>query len=78
MSQRSNASFGRCIAVDTHPFLYASYAVSVRQYRILQSRFLHCLSHPKPACDLLMFRVVNPHVRDLHPLENEHACISHK
>lgn len=70
MSQRSIAGFGRRIGVDTYPFLYASYAVSVRQYRTLQSRFLHCLDYSKPACDLLTFRVVNPHARDLHPLEN--------
>ena len=64
MRQRSIADVGRCIAVDTHPFHYASYVLPVRQYRILQSRFpvcmaqsgrLHCLSHLKPACDLLHF-----------------------
>lgn len=40
MSQRSIADVGRRIAVDTHPFHNASYVLSVRQYRILQSRFL--------------------------------------
>src|SRR5690554_4061481 len=33
---------------------YASYTVPVRQYRILQSHFLHCCRHQQPACDLLM------------------------
>ena len=28
--------------------------VPVRQYRALQSRFLHCMPHGKPACDLLI------------------------
>lgn len=40
MNQRSIAHFGRRIAVDTRPFHYASYVLSVRQYRILQARFL--------------------------------------
>jgi hypothetical protein len=40
MYQRSIADFGRRIAVDTNPFHYASYVLSVRQYRTLQSRFL--------------------------------------
>ncbi len=44
------------------------YAVSVRQYRSLQSRFLHCLDHSKPACNLLTGFTNSP-VRDLHPLE---------
>ena len=30
------------------------YAVSVRQYRPLQSRLLQCIPHGKPPCDLLM------------------------
>ena len=34
------------------------YAVPVRQYRSLQSRFLHCKGRPKPACGLLCaFRI---------------------
>ena len=41
---------------------YASYTVSVRQYRILQSRFLHCCRHQQPACDLLMLsRYIGTH-----------------
>jgi hypothetical protein len=55
MNQRSIADFGRRIAVDTHPFHYASYVLPVRQYRILQARFLQCLGYPKPPCDLLHF-----------------------
>ena len=43
---------------------YASYAVPVRQYRILQSRFLQCIPHGKPPCDLLMLRA------QLVPLSN--------
>jgi len=39
--------------VVAHPHSIASYAVPVRQYRILQSRCLQCLSHDKPPCDLL-------------------------
>ena len=46
------------------PNRYASYTVPVRQYRILQSRFLHCCRHQQPACDLLMLRA------QLVPLSN--------
>ena len=46
------------------PYIYASYAVSVRQYRILQSRFLQCIPRGKPPCDLLMLRA------QLVPLSN--------
>ena len=52
-----------------YPRIKASYAVSVRQYRILSSRFLYCIPHGKPACDVLMIRGFNPLIRDLHPLE---------
>jgi hypothetical protein len=51
---------------------YASYAVPVRQYRILLSRFLHCCRHQQPACDLLILRATNPRIRDFHPLEKIH------
>ena len=51
---------------------YASYTVSVRQYRILQSRFLQCMPHDKPPCDLLILRATNPRIRDFHPLEKLH------
>ena len=43
-----------------YPNSYASYTVPVRQYRILQSRFLQCILHSKPPCDLLMLPVVTP------------------
>ena len=44
----------------THPVGYASYAVSVRQYKYLQSGLLQCMDHSKPPCGLLMLRVINP------------------
>jgi hypothetical protein len=49
-------------------FCQPRYTVSVRQYRSLQSRFLQCLLHSKPPCDLLTGFTNSP-VRDLHPLE---------
>ncbi len=58
MSQRSIVELGRHVAVDTHPLLVASYTLSVRQYRTLQYRFLHCIGHPKPTCDLLRFKAL--------------------
>ena len=52
------------------------YPVPVRWNRGLQSRFLQCMPHGKPPCDLLTLRDsqsresgLPPHVRDLHPLE---------
>ncbi|HAD33905.1 MAG TPA: hypothetical protein DCF44_05335 [Chitinophagaceae bacterium] len=56
--------------MHTHPYHDASYAVSVRQNRILQARFLSCMNHSIPACDLLMLRVVNPRIRDLTSLDD--------
>jgi len=67
MQQLSIAAFGRRIAVDTHPFRYASYVLSVRQYRTLQAHFLHCLGLPKPACDLLNFQGVTLAIKGLTP-----------
>ena len=64
-----------------YPLLIASYAVSVRQYQILQSRFLQCILLSKPPYDLLMLRVVNPRIRELPPLENKELslpCIQKK
>ncbi|TDE00467.1 hypothetical protein E0F98_00005 [Flavobacterium hiemivividum] len=55
--------------MDAYPLLNASYAISVRRYRLLPFRFLQCISHDKPPCDVLMIRVFNPLIRDLHPLE---------
>jgi len=59
--------FGRCKAVVTYPDNYASYAVPVRQYRILQSRFLQCMGHPKPPCDLLILQGATPVYKGLAP-----------
>ncbi|TRW95582.1 hypothetical protein FNW10_09795 [Flavobacterium gawalongense] len=61
--------FGRCNGVLAYPRITASYAVSVRQYRTLSVRFLQCIPHGKPPCDVLMIRGFNPLIRDLHPLE---------
>ena len=45
---------GRYNGVLAYPRFIASYTVPVRQYRILQSRFLQCLLHSKPPCGLLI------------------------
>jgi hypothetical protein len=50
------------------PNNYASYAVPVRQYRILQSRFLQCMPHDKPPCGLLTFPGVTPACKGLSPI----------
>jgi len=57
------------------PNQYASYAVSVRQYRILQSGFLQCIPHEKPLhffirkkCGLLTVRGVTPIRKGLSPI----------
>ncbi|RDV10715.1 hypothetical protein DXT99_25970 [Pontibacter diazotrophicus] len=42
---------------------------SVRQFRCLQARFLHCIPHGKPACGLLI-GFTNLPIRDMHPLDN--------
>ena len=54
-------------AVFVHPLIPASYPVSVRQYRPLQSRFLQCILRSKPPCGLLMFRDVTPAHKGLAP-----------
>jgi hypothetical protein len=59
--------FGRYNDVLAYPRFTASYTVPVRQYRILQSRFLHGMGHPKPACDLLMLPGVTPVHKGLAP-----------
>ena len=46
--------FGRYNDVLAYPNNYASYHVSVRQYRILPFGFLHCIPHGKPPCHLLI------------------------
>ena len=58
---------GRYNAVLAYPRIIASYTVSVRQYRTLQSGFLHCCRCRQPACHLLMFRVVTPAHKGLSP-----------
>ena len=62
--------FGRYNDVLAYPRSIASYAVSVRQYRILPFGFLHCCRCQQPACHLLTVRELNPPVRDFHPPEN--------
>jgi len=57
---------GRYKDVVAYPFQTASYTVSVRQYRILQSRFLQSIPHGKPPCDLLT-GFTNLPVRDFPP-----------
>lgn len=65
--------FGRYKDVVAYPDCYASYAVSVRQYRPLQSRFLQCLPRSRPPCGLLTVRGVTPARKglpvrtDVHP-----------
>ena len=63
---------------------------SVRQYRILQSRFLQCMGRPKPPCDLLILRETTPAYKGLqfvgslqptscHPLEKfTHSLCQYK
>jgi len=53
--------------VFAYPRFIASYAVSVRQYRILPFGFLQCMSHPKPPCHLLMLPGVTPAHKGLTP-----------
>ncbi len=54
---------------------HASYPVPVRQYRLLQSRFLQCMDHSKPPCGLLIVQVVTPVYREtLFPwIINQHT-----
>ena len=66
----TNAPEGLCEDVLTHPCIHASYVVSVRQYRSLQSRFLQFSGRPEQPCGLLM-RINALHIRDLHPLDNQ-------
>ena len=58
---------GLCNDVLTYPDKHASYAVPVRQYRILQSRFLQCRGRPLPPCDLLTLPGVTRVCRGLPP-----------
>jgi hypothetical protein len=59
--------FGLYKGMLAYPCIIASYVVSVRQYRILQARFLQCILHSKPPCDLLMLRDATPAHKGLPP-----------
>ena len=48
----------------------ASYTISVRQYRILPCRFLQCIPHGKPPCDVLTVRDVTPACKGFAPSGN--------
>jgi len=48
-----------------YPDNYASYTVSVRQYRILQSHFLQCIPYGKPPCGLLILSGPTPTYKGL-------------
>ena len=53
--------------MDTHPYCYASYVLSVRQYRLLPFDFLQCIPHGKPPCHVLNLRDVTLAVKGLAP-----------
>ncbi|MBA7620363.1 hypothetical protein ES703_27712 [subsurface metagenome] len=59
--------FGRCNDVLTNPRSTASYAIPVRQYRILPFGFLQCIPRCKPPCHLLMLPGVTPAHKGLTP-----------
>jgi hypothetical protein len=59
-------------AVLAYPRSIASYVVSVRQYRILQSRFLHCIPREKPTCGLLILLSVTSAYKGLSPSGKMH------
>jgi hypothetical protein len=59
--------FGRYNDVVAYPNNNASYHVSVRQYRILQSGFLQCIGRPKPPCHLLILPGVTPAYKGFTP-----------
>ena len=58
---------GLCNDVLTYPNKHASYAVSVRQYRILPFGFLQCKGHPNPPCHLLTLPGVTRACEGLSP-----------
>jgi hypothetical protein len=57
---RAFAFFGLRNGVLAHPLSSASYPISVRRYRRLQSGFLQCMGYPKPPCHLLILPGVTP------------------
>ena len=67
---------GRYKAVLACPINHASYTVPVRQCRILQSRFLQCILHSKPPCDLLMLREVTPAHKGFTPSGKMHQSLN--
>jgi hypothetical protein len=67
--------FGRCNDVLAYPRFIASYAVSVRQYRILPFDFLQCMGHPKPPCHLLILPGVTPVYKGLTPSGKIHSFL---
>ena len=64
--------------VLAYPRPIASYAVSVRQYRILQSRFLQCIPHGKPPCGLLILPGVTPVYKGFEPSGKIHQPLRSK
>ena len=87
MSQRSIVEFGRHVAVDTHPLLVASYVLSVRQYRTLQSPpcsnvwsskavlfLLHCMGHSKPRHFFMRKKYDLLHFGSLLPCDRTLTC----
>jgi hypothetical protein len=57
--------------VLAYPNNYASYPVSVRQYRTLQSRCLQFMPRDTQPCDLLMLRRSPPVLKGLSPSGNK-------
>jgi hypothetical protein len=60
--------------VLAYPNNYASYHVSVRQYRILPFGFLQCMGRPKPPCHLLILLGVTPAYKGFTPSGKIHTC----
>ncbi len=66
---------GLCNDVLAYPRFIASYTLSVRQYRTLQSRCLQCIPHGKPPCDLLMLQGVTLAHKGLTPSGKIHPIL---
>ena len=66
---------GRRNDMLAYPDNSASYAVSVRQYRTLQSRFLQCSGRPEPPCDLLMLSALIVTHKGLSPSGKERTLV---
>src|SRR5690554_3564075 len=63
-------AFGSYNDVLAYPTYQASYAIPVRQYRVLPVGFLQCIPHGKPPCHLLTVRGVTPVRKGLTPSGN--------